>query len=75
LRTQGVSFADVVEDVRRELAQRYLRDRRMTVQETAFLLGFSDVSAFHRAFVRWTGLTPGRFRELGGGPGAPGQGS
>jgi len=62
LKQEGTTFADVVDNVRHELAQRYLRDRRLSVQETAFLLGFSDVSAFHRAFVRWTGLTPGRFQ-------------
>jgi len=63
LKNEGTSFAAVVDDLRRELAERYLRDRRLSVQETAFLLGFSDVSAFHRAFVRWTGQTPRRFRD------------
>lgn len=62
LKLEGTSFATLVDSVRRELAERYLRDRRVSVQETAFLLGFSDVSAFHRAFVRWTGQTPRRFR-------------
>jgi AraC-like DNA-binding protein len=62
LKTEGISFAERVDSLRRELAERYLRDRRLGVQETAFLLGFSDVSAFHRAFVRWTGLTPSRYR-------------
>lgn len=65
LKVEGTSFAEMVELLRRELAERYLKDRRLSVQETAFLLGFSDVSAFHRAFVRWTGLTPKRFQ---GGP-------
>jgi AraC-like DNA-binding protein len=60
---EGTSFASVVDSVRHELAEGYLRDRRVSVQETAFLLGFSDVSAFHRAFVRWTGQTPRRFQE------------
>lgn len=62
LRDEGVSFSALLDRVRRELAERYLGDRRLSVQETAFLLGFSDVSAFHRAFLRWTGETPARFR-------------
>lgn len=63
LKNEGVSFAKMVDTLRHELSVRYLRDRRLSVQETAFLLGFSDVSAFHRAFVRWTGITPKRFQE------------
>ena len=63
LKSEGTTFAERVDEVRRELAERYLRDRRLGVQEVAFLLGFSDVSAFHRAFVRWTGTTPSRYRE------------
>lgn len=63
LKNEGTSFAKMVDSLRHELSQRYLKDRRLSVQETAFLLGFSDVSAFHRAFVRWTGLTPKRFQD------------
>jgi AraC-like DNA-binding protein len=37
-------------------------DRAIGLQEVAFLLGFSDQSAFHRAFVRWTGKRPGQYR-------------
>ncbi len=62
LKEEGTRFDDLLDDVRRELAERYLGDARVSVQETAFLLGFSEVSAFHRAFVRWTGTTPARFR-------------
>jgi len=63
LKNEGTSFAKMVDHLRHELSERYLKDRRLSVQETAFLLGFSDVSAFHRAFVRWTGLTPKRFQD------------
>lgn len=62
LREEGTRFEELLDRVRRDLAERYLADGRVSVQETAFLLGFSDVSAFHRAFVRWTGTTPARFR-------------
>jgi AraC-like DNA-binding protein len=63
LRQEGTSFAEMADRLRRDLAERYLRDRRLSVAETAFLVGFSDVSAFHRAFVRWTGKTPRTFQD------------
>jgi AraC-like DNA-binding protein len=63
LQEEGTSFEDVADDLRRKLAERYLRERRIGIQETAFLLGYSDVSAFHRAFSRWTGMSPARFRD------------
>jgi AraC-like DNA-binding protein len=63
LKDEGTSFEAVVDDVRRSLAERYLKEQRLGVQETAFLLGYSEVSAFVRAFVRWTGLSPSRWRE------------
>jgi len=63
LRQEGKGFAAVVDELRCELSERYLRDRRLSVAETAFLVGFSDVSAFHRAFVRWTGKTPRTFQH------------
>lgn len=66
LKAEGTSFAQMVDGLRRDLSERYLRDKRLSVQETAFLLGFSDVSAFHRAFVRWTGQTPRRFQDGSG---------
>jgi len=49
--------------MRRELALQYLRQPAMAVCEVAYLLGFSESSAFHRAFKRWTGTTPNEFRR------------
>ena len=43
---------------------RYLREREMAVCEVAYLLSFSGPSAFHRAFRRWTGVTPKEFRRV-----------
>ncbi len=63
LSEEGTSFEEVADGLRRNLAERYLREQRVSVQETAFLLGYSEVSAFHRAFQRWTGVSPARFRD------------
>ncbi|MBL0214137.1 MAG: AraC family transcriptional regulator [Myxococcales bacterium] len=57
LKDEGTAFQTVREDVRRELAQRYLADN-LSIAEISFLLGFSEPSAFFRAFKRWTGKTP-----------------
>lgn len=66
LDAEGSSFKQELTAARGGLAQRYLRDRSLTLTEIAFLLGYSDVSAFHRAFKRWSGSTPRAFREQGG---------
>jgi AraC-like DNA-binding protein len=58
----GVDFTDLVADTRRRFALQYLADRRHTLTEVAFLLGYSEVSAFNRAFKRWTGSTPSEYR-------------
>jgi AraC-like DNA-binding protein len=57
LKDEATSFGAVRERVRRELAQRYLDDK-LAISEISFLLGFSEPSAFFRAFKRWTGTTP-----------------
>lgn len=59
----GISFQELLAEVRRTLAEEYLRDGRTTIGEIAFLLGFSEPSAFQRAFRRWTGTTPQSFRR------------
>lgn len=63
LRDEGTTFADVLADVRHELALDHLRDPRVSIQETAFLLGYSDASTFHRAFKRRAGVTPAEYRR------------
>ena len=60
---EGTSFRQVLDDVRRELAQGWLVQSEMAIGEVAFLLGFSESSNFHRAFKRWTGQTPDEFRR------------
>jgi AraC-like DNA-binding protein len=63
LRDEGTSFQQVLDEVRREVAVTHMRGRRATIDEIAFLLGFEKPSSFHRAFKRWTGITPGEFRR------------
>jgi len=62
LNAQGTSFAKELDRTRHELAMRYLADPGISLQEATFLLGFSEASAFHRAFTRWTGQTPNQWR-------------
>ncbi len=64
LQSEGTSFAEVLAELRRDMALRYLQDRRVSIGEVAFLLGFLDVTGFHRAFKRWTGITPAEHRRL-----------
>ena len=63
LQELGTSYNDVLDQMRRQLAMRYLREPQMAICEVAYLLGFSESSSFHRAFKRWTGVTPKEFRS------------
>ena len=58
LKDEGVTFAEVHDDLRQRMAIEYLEGQKVTVNETAYLLGFSEASSFVRAFKRWTGLSP-----------------
>jgi AraC-like DNA-binding protein len=61
---ESTSHSEILDDVRRELAERYLGDPQLAISEVAFLLGFSHVTAFYKAFRRWfQGLTPAEFRS------------
>lgn len=60
----GLRFGELVDEVKTEQAKAYLYDRQLALCEIGFLLGFADQSAFTRAFKRWTGITPGRFRRV-----------
>lgn len=63
LADSGMSFTQLVDAVRRELAERYLADPDLDLNDLAFLLGFSEQSAFQRAFRRWKGVSPGAWRK------------
>jgi AraC-like DNA-binding protein len=63
LAAEGSSYGELLDDVRREAAERYLHGSRLAAAEVGYLLGFAEPAAFHRAFRRWTGLTPQAFRR------------
>ncbi len=66
LREEGVCLKDVVDTVRHHLALDVVRDPREQVGSISDRLGFSDPRAFRRAFARWTGMSPDRYRRVRG---------
>jgi len=68
LKDYGFEFKKLVDDTRRRLSLIYLKDDTHTLTEIAFLLGYSELSAFNRAFKRWTGSTPLDYRRGIAGP-------
>ena len=63
LHDAGTSFQALLDRTRHDLAMRYLEEPGVTLSEVCFLLGFSEPSTFHRAFKRWTGMTPAEARR------------
>jgi AraC-like DNA-binding protein len=70
LKERQLDYKKLLDDIRRRLAINYLWDGTHTVTDIAFLLGYSETSAFNRAFKRWTGMTPRAYRDRIGGGGA-----
>jgi len=66
LQGAGVTYRSLLADTRRELAENYIRNPEVELQEVAFQLGFTEYSAFSRAFKQWTGKSPVQMRSLGG---------
>ncbi|HYD95923.1 MAG TPA: AraC family transcriptional regulator [Noviherbaspirillum sp.] len=66
LKEAGVTFQQVLDQTRRELALDYLKQERLSLAEIAFLLGYQEQSSFCHAFKEWTGLNPGAYRERQG---------
>lgn len=62
LKKEGLGFHELVEEVRKDKAMRYVASDHYALGEIAFLLGFSELSAFSRAFKRWTGMAPAQYR-------------
>ena len=63
LEAEGTSFTAVVDDAREALARELLADPELALGEIAYRAGFADLASFSRAFKRWTGTSPGRFRR------------
>ena len=64
LATDDTSFKKLLLEIRSELANQYINDPTLTLTEISFMLGFSEISSFSRAFKRWTGLSPSEARKL-----------
>jgi AraC-like DNA-binding protein len=62
LEAEGITYSAIVDKSREQLARRYLREKGRSITDVVFLLGFSDVPSFHKAFRRWTGMTPAEYR-------------
>ena len=63
LAAKGTTFQDTLDKTRQTLAQGYMTQSSLTITEIAYLLGFADSSNFTRAFKRWTGQPPSKFRD------------
>jgi AraC-like DNA-binding protein len=63
LSDQGTSFKNVLDEVRKGLALSYITQPFIDLAELGYLLGFSDQTAFQRAFKKWTGTTPGKYKK------------
>jgi len=63
LASAGLSYQELLDGVRRDTAERYIGNTALSIGEIAYLLGYSEPAAFHRAFKRWHEVTPQVFRE------------
>jgi AraC-like DNA-binding protein len=62
LREQGISFRGLLDELRMQIALKYLRTTRLANEDIALALGFSDAANFRRAFRRWTSKSPSEIR-------------
>jgi AraC-like DNA-binding protein len=63
LKAQDVSFKQLLDDTRRDLGLQYVRNPHHSLIEIAFLLGFAEPGNFTRAFKRWYGMSPSKYRQ------------
>lgn len=59
----GTNFSEIIDNYQKKLACGLLRQGEMSIEQIAYMTGFSEPSAFHRAFKRWTGLTPRQYSQ------------
>lgn len=64
LQLKGVTYSDLVDSVRYELAQSLLRNTTCRISEVSAMLGYTDPSSFSRAFMRWSGVSPRGYRLI-----------
>lgn len=63
LKSLGTSYQKILDDVKKQLAMEYLQTTTLSVQEISDLLGYSEVTNFRRAFVKWAGISPYQYRK------------
>lgn len=63
LQQAGSSYQQTLDELRRELAEHYLLNSELPIQDIAQYLGFTESRSFHRSFKGWTGQTPGEYRQ------------
>ncbi len=63
LNEKGTTYKNLLTEVRKELALKYIQNRQLTLTELSFQLGFSEMSSFSRAFKQWTGQSPRTYRK------------
>lgn len=63
LQEEGVTYQQLVDSIRKSLALHYLQTGQRPVKEVSYILGYNELSAFHRAFRRWTGTTPINYQK------------
>ena len=60
---ERITFQQLIDEARRELARHYLQHSSLELNETAYLLGYEDANSFFRAFQQWEGTSPGEWRS------------
>lgn len=63
LKAENINFESLFDELRHKMAIHYLNGNKASVNETAYLVGFSDPSSFSKAFKRWTGISPNKFKQ------------
>jgi AraC-like DNA-binding protein len=63
LRSEGLTYQTLLDEVRKEMAVQHLRQAHLSATDIAYLLGYAEPSVFYRSFKKWTGQTPGAFRQ------------
>jgi AraC-like DNA-binding protein len=64
LKAEGTTYQHLLDEVRKEMAIRHIREYNLSTTDIAYLLGFTEPSVFFRAFKKWTGQTPGAYRTV-----------